>query len=237
MAKLEMINVCPNCGGKLEKLRNMYRCESCRTEFKSERVKDPNPKIGTAEDGFIKTSWFDFKTDMKKLSKGPDSKTTLHTFNYCINELGTSDAIMDYINSMLLPDCGIYAPGIKDDKIAGFVKRLHGKITPSDNILYYANTGIFSTGKQGFIITDEKIVFSEKNTPQLYFTELSEIGFETDDDFVGVHLNNSSTLQIYNISGGSFKPHGAFAALIAALSFEESPDRDKIVISRYKLDI
>ena len=234
MITLYEVNKCPNCGGELTKEKNKYRCQYCDTEFKYEVAKAKDGKIGKAEDGFIKTDWFDFKVTLKRLQRGPDSKEALHSFNYCINELGNSEAIIRYISTALLPDYGIYAPGAKEGKMGAFIKKLQGKITPSDNILFYANTGIFSNGKQGFIMTDEKIVFGEKELPELYFSDLTEIAFGTEDDFVGIYLNNSTKLQIYNISGGSFKPHGAFAALAAAFSFEANPDREKIVISEYK---
>ena len=234
MRTLVGIDKCPNCGGKLNKDRNILKCEYCDYTFKIEGSKDMSAAIGKADDGFIKTDWFDFQVQLKKLQRGPDSKKTLKSFNYCINELGTAEYIRDYISQSILPDYGLYAPGIKEDKLDPFLKRLDGKVTRKDNILFYANTGLFSSGKHGFILTDEKIVFSGKKVPELYYSELTEMAFSTKDDFVGIYLNHMDVYQMFNISSGAFTALGALAALIAALAFEENPGREKIIISEYK---
>ncbi len=233
MRSLTGIDKCPNCGGKLIQLRNKMHCEYCDYEFKVEGARDADAGIGKAEDGFIKDSWFDYQVALKKLQKGSDTKSMMKGFNFCINELGTSGEICDYIIKKLMPKAGIYAPNIKDDKLKVFLKNMRGKVSEHENILFYANTGLFSAGKAGFIITDEKIVFGAKKIKELYFSELNELAFQSQDDMAILYLNNSYDYPIYGISGGGGESIGVFGALVATLAFEENQGREKIVVREF----
>lgn len=252
MKKIIEINKCPNCSGKLEKTDkpNIVRCIFCDSEFEveaeeeaeveekaeaaDETVEESKPKKAV-EDGFKKPEWFEYRVEFKKLLKGHDSKEAMNAFAYCTNELGTSEAIIKYIKREIIDDSGIYHKGHKAEKLNAFLnsKFMKGQITADDNIIFYVNTGIFSCGKHGFIITDKKIVFSGRKPHTIDYSDLRKLSFDMDSDFVNIRLNGSFDTTIGTIEGGSFKAHGALAALVCALSFENEPDRDKIIVCKF----
>ena len=173
----------------------------------------------------------------KKLLKGKDSKEAMKTFSYCIDELGTSEAILKYIKREIIDEAGIYCKGHKEEKLTAFLnKAMKGQVDKDDNVLFYANSGIFSCGKHGFIVTDKKIVFSGRKPHTIEYSDLRKIAFDMDSDFVNVRLNSSFDTSLSTIEGSPAKAHGAIAALISAFAFENEPDRDKIIITKFDDD-
>ena len=247
MKKIVEMLKCPNCNGKLENTDNpdIMRCPYCGTEFEvegsEEEVKqvEEEPltkKKADVEDGFKKTEWFDYRVEYKKLLKGKDSKEAMKAFAYCTNELGTSEAIIKYIKRELV-EAGVYYKGKKEEKMEAFInKAIKGQITPEDNVIFYVNTGIFSSGKHGFVITDKKIVFSGRKPHVIDYPNLHKLAFDMDSDFVNVRLNSSYDTSFSTIDGGSKKIYGALAALVSALAFELEPDRDKIIVTNFNDD-
>lgn len=252
MKKIVEVNRCPNCGGRLEKTAkaNILRCISCDSEFETEEeetakeapaeapaeTKEKKPAKKTDEENpFTKTEWFDYRTEYKKLIKGHDSKEAVKTFVHCVNDLGTSEEIIKFIKRELVEVSGICYKGKKEDKMNNFInKSIKGCVGPDENILFYGNSGIFSCGKKGFLITDKKIIFCEKKPYVLEYGDLSKVAFDTNSDYAFIRLNSSYDTSFSVIDGGSHEPHGAFAALVCALAFENDPERDKIIICKYK---
>ena len=253
MKKIVEMYKCPNCQGKLEKTddANVLRCMFCGTEFetedsepeevevKEEEVKEealPKQKMET-DDGFTKFEWFDYRTKFKKLLTGHDTKDAMRTFAYCTNELGSSEAIIKFIKRELIDECGIYCKEHKEEKLTAFLnsKSIKGQINPDDNVIFYVNNGIFSCGKHGFVVTDKKIVFSGRKPRVIEYSNLRKLAFDMESDFVDVRLNSSYDTSFGTIDG-SKKAHGALAALISALAFENEPERDKIIVTNYNDD-
>ncbi len=246
MKKIVEMLKCPNCNGKLENTDkpDIMRCPYCGTEFEtegSEEVeqveKEPAAKKkADVEDGFKKTEWFDYRVEYKKLLKGKDSKEAMKAFAYCTNELGTSEEIIKYIKREMV-EAGVYYKGKKEEKMEAFInKAIKGQITPDDNVIFYVNTGIFSSGKHGFVVTDKKIVFSGRKPHVIDYPNLHKLAFDMDSDFVNVRLNSSYDTSFSTIDGGSKKIYGALAALVSALAFELEPDRDKIIVTNFNDD-
>ena len=258
MKKLLEASKCPNCSGRLEKSEDGLKmiCPYCSSEFdliddderkdvekaveeEPEKAEEEKPKKkATTDDGFKKPEWFDYRVEFKKLLKGHDSKEAMNAFAYCINELGTSEAIIKYIKRELSDENGIYYEKHKEEKLKQFLasKGMKGQIDASDNVIFYVNTGIFSCGKHGFVITDKKIVFDGKKPKVIEYSDLRKIGCDMDSDFANFRLNNSYDTSISVIEGPSNKPHGALTALLCAFAFENEPDRDKIIISKFDDD-
>ena len=186
---------------------------------------------------FTKFEWFDYRTKFKKLINGHDSKDALRTFVYCTNELGNSEDIIKYIKRELIDESGLYCKENKEEKLIVFLnsKSMKGQIKPDDNVIFYANTGIFSSGKHGFVITDKKIVFSGRKPRVIEYSNLRKLAFDTESDFVDVRLNSSYDTSFGTIDG-SKKAHGALAALISAFAFENDPKRDKIIVTSFNDD-
>lgn len=231
------INKCPNCGGQLEETEDesILRCSSCDSEFDSGSFVKPAPGgANYAGDGFTKTEWFDFRVAYKALLKGSEAKTILGTFAYCVNELGTSEAIIKYIKREMSDVAGICYEHHNEEKMKAFIKRAaKDSLEPDEKVLFYANSGIFSSGKKGFLVTDKKIIFCEKKPQAVWYSDLQSIAFEVDSDFTFVRFNSARPTSIITVDGGGDRPHGAFAALACALAFEEDPNRDRIVICKY----
>ncbi|MBO4902312.1 MAG: hypothetical protein J5518_05915 [Lachnospiraceae bacterium] len=246
MKKIVEMNKCPNCGAKLESTDrpNILRCASCDSEFTTEDVaeerteevsEDPVAKKAHTGEGFTKTEWFEYRIDYKSLAKGSEGKEMLSTFVYCINELGTSEAIIKYIRRELGNITGVCHEGHRADKMDAFIHRaIKGALEADDQALFYANSGIFSAGKKGFLVTDNKVIFSGRKPHILKYADLHTIAFDVDPDFAYIRLNGESATTIGVIEGGSCKPHGALVALICAFAFEENPHRERIIISKYE---
>lgn len=205
-------------------------------EVDSKKAEDnKNGKKTNSEEGFNKPEWLDVRVEFKKLCKGRDSKDAMKTFAYCINELGTSEAIIKYIKRELSDESGIYYEKHKEEKLKQFLasKGMKGATDASDNVIFYVNTGVFSCGKHGFIVTDKKIVFDGRKPHIIEYSDLRKIACDMDADFASIRLNSSYDTSLAVIEGGSDKPIGAFAALVCALAFENEPDRDKIIICKF----
>ena len=264
MKRIVEATKCPNCSGKLEKTADGLRmiCPYCNSEFELIDTDDDKPakpaaepeksveepaktaeeskpqKKNAAEPGFNKPEWFEYRIEYKKLLKGHDSKEAMKEFSHCIDELGTSEAIIKYIKRELSDESGICYKGHKEDKLNAFIsgKHMKGAVNPSDNILFYVNSGVFSCGKHGFLVTDKKIIFCERKPYTIEYSDLRKIAIDSDSDFISFRLNGSYDTTISVIEGGSHKPHGAFTALISAFAFENEPDREKIIVCKYKDD-
>ena len=256
MKKLVEASKCPNCSGRLEKSEDGLKmiCPYCSSEFDlvddeeekkadkvakeevEEEVEEEKPKKKAApEDGFKKPEWFDYRVEFKKLLRGKDAKDVMNTFAYCINELGTSEAIIKYIKRELADESGIYFEKHKEEKLKQFLasKGMKGATDANDNVLFYVNSGVFSCGKHGFIITDKKVVFDGKKPRVIEYSDLRKLACDMDPDFASIRLNSSYDTSFGVIEGGSDKPIGAFAALISAFAFENEPNRDKIIICKF----
>lgn len=261
MKRIVQINQCPNCGGRLEQggRPGILRCISCDSEFETEYDNGGEESANAAEDAkteeaakekvsvkeekkqtlgeFCKTEWFEYRVEYKKLCKGHDSKDCMKTFVHCCNELGNSEAIVKYIKRELSDVSGICCKGKREEKMDAFVgKAIKGQIGADETVYFYCNSGIFSCGKKGFVVTDKKIVFCEKKPQVIEYENLYKIAFDMDSDFVNVRLNGRYETTMSVIEGGPGKPHGAFAALISALAFEKEPGRDKIIVCEYDDD-
>ena len=189
---------------------------------------------------FNRPEWFDYKADSQKLIElTTNGELVMETFAHCTFDLGTSDAIIDYIKNEIQEDTGIFHDQNKPEKMQAFIKkRMKGQISPGEKPILYANTGVFSCGKSGCLVTDKKITFYEKKNPAtIYYNDLKSIGFHFGTEglrYVHVHLNDMYEADICSIEGDSYLPYGAIAALICAYAFEQNPNREKIVICKYE---
>ena len=241
MKKILEINKCPNCGGRMEARGSIAHCLFCDSEFslgdvstESEVEEAPVKKKSAGGEGFNKPEWFDYRVEFKKLCKGHDTKEAMKEFSRCCDELGTSASIIKYIQRELAGESGIYYEKHKPDKMNAFInKAMRGQLVSGETALFYVNTAIFSCGKHGFLITDQKIVFSGRTPIAIPYSDLFKLAFDNDSDFVNIHVNGISDANINCIEGSSNKPYGAIAALISAFAFEQDPGREKIIICKY----
>ena len=196
--------------------------------------------IYMAETAFNKPEWFEYRADYADLIElSPNGEEVLKTFAYCIDELGTSDAIIEYIKNEIPADAGLYHDRHEPDKMEKFLKKaMKGQIAPDEKVIVYADTGLITTGKVGFIVTDKKIAFSAKKQPiVINHTDLKKIALHFGTEgctYTHMHLNDIHAADINCIDGNSLLPYGAIAALICVYSFEQNPGRDKIIIEKFE---
>ncbi len=233
------------CGGTVEAVRGkkQAKCPYCDSVFDMSdeiaRIKRINGQIKqmkhNQEKYFNKPEWFDYQVKSQSLIKGNDTKEALKAFTHCIDDLGNSDAIINYIKTEMPAGTGIYHEGNKPDKFNAFLKKpMKGQLSPGENAIFYANTAFFSCGKEGILVTDRKIVFaSKKQVIAVQYNELNKMALTVGVTYIHIHLNDIHNADINCIEGSSLKPYGALAALISTFSFEQNPGRDKIIICKY----
>ena len=244
---VEIGGKCPNCTGKLERKEgNRYICPYCNSEFeiegeeeekpakpevkeekKSEKKQDKKDKVAEGSE-FSKTEWFDYNVTYKELKKGTESKNLISTFVYCTNELGNSQDILKYIKTKLNSDGDVIFPGTNDKALNNFIKKVKALLDKNDEVVLYANSGIFSKGKHGMIITNDKVVIAGIKNKSVKLSEVVSIKLDMEDDTPLIYLNG----HIGFPSISNKKVVGAILALISAMAFEADPGRDKIVINK-----
>ena len=247
MMRIVDVSKCPNCGGVLDLINGgrAAKCQYCDSEFEIERAASANESAAgkpkkEIKSAFNKPEWFDYQVDYKKLIfLATNGDEIMHLFDHCVSELGTSDAIIEYIKSEMPDDTGIYHDRHKPDKLNMFIKKaMKGQLAPDEKAIFYVNTALFSCGRSGFLITDKKIAFSAKKQPiVIYYNDLRKLDFNFGTEgltYVHIHLNDIHPADINCIEGYSHLPYGPLAALICTFAFEQNPGREKIAICKYE---
>lgn len=242
MAKIvEIINKCPNCSGKLEKkVKNIYFCPYCNSEFKiedddadsndsgnesSNTAKDSSSKDKSKPVEFNKSKIFNYQAEYKDVARGKDTRALVNTFMLCVDELASSEEILKYIKTKLNKDNEISMAGCNEKAITSIAKRVKRFTDKDETPIIYFNSGILSNGKHGILFTDKRIVFSGLITKAFKYSEISAIKMNMGGDTPLIYINGSAYPSIFNK-----KIEGAMLALMGVIAFEKDPSRDKILI-------
>ena len=265
MSKVVEINKCPNCSGRLEVSEDGKKliCPFCGSEFElakeeiesreekkeeEESVKKEPAKKEKTKDGekdgkekkdksaeWGKEEWFDARVPLKKLQKGPNSKKMLSRFVECVSSCEDSEAVLKYIRTELNASEGISITGWNDKKLNAFKLKVDSCLAPDEKPIVYANTGLFSNGKKGIMITDRQTIFCERKPFAVEHAKLEVVKFDVSGDVPFILLNGVNDTKITSImGGGDHGSMGALLALICALSFEQNPGREKILLMAKK---
>ena len=235
MKNMQEMNKCPNCEGKMKKVAgNRYTCPFCGSEFEfddeqNDSADAPEKKKESSGDEFSKTDWFDFNVTYKELLKGPDSKKVMSSFVHCLNECGTVESILAYIQKVGVKCRGLGMPGYHEDMMEKYAKRVKKLLDPNEKLLLFINTAVFSDGKHGILLTDRQTIMDTKKLSQIAHTDIVSLQFDMDEDSPDIYINNERRLKLMRISDTE-RPLGALVALICALSFEQKPGRDRIAV-------
>ena len=247
---VERNNKCTHCGGTLEKNEiGVYVCPFCGSEFEiaGEEPKAPEPKEKETEkkpeketkskpakesktekgNEFSKTEWFDYQEEYKNLITGSESRATLNSFVHCVNDIGNADEILKYMKQRLNSDGDLCMAGVNEKAMNNFAKRMKQFLSKDEELILYANSGIFSKGKHGMLLTNKQIITSGLKAKHITYDELFMIKMDMGSDIALLYLNG--TIGFPTLT--SKKTLGALAALIAALAFKYNPNHDLIAIT------
>lgn len=219
------LNRCPNCTGKLGLAPNRKRliCAFCGSEFPLDE--DTRNEIG---DQPVNKDWFVYDWDYGKVMANPACKTVISTFIRCLNEYDTPESLEKYMREYLMNFEEVSAPGIREDKMNGIVRRFSPGFLPDERVIIYNDDGIFVHGKTGTLVTTKRTFFVERKThKEIMHTAIPymNIGYS-------VGLPEFKLGEKYANNIGTFTSHydlmGTVAALIVMLGFVQKPDRPRI---------
>ncbi|MBO7451106.1 MAG: hypothetical protein J6U54_12150 [Clostridiales bacterium] len=219
------IKKCPNCSGKLDLTTSKKKmvCPFCGSEFAVDKKTS-----SSTEEGYVEKDWFIYDWNYKKMMETPKLSETVTAFIRTLNEYDSSSQIEEYMRTYLMNYEEISAPGINEDKMEDILKRISGSMRPGERIILYDDDGLFSHGKTGTVVTDQRTIFLEKkNSTEMSHDRVPFLFFDYSFGVPGVKLGNQ-----YGNNIGIFNSHydlqGTVAALICTMSFEANPDRPKI---------
>lgn len=217
---------CSQCGGELRRIRTRreWYCPFCNARFMDEPAETAKPKRkyhGLNEEVFT------LEGDLSKIMDKKNGAACIRSIARCMDNYGTPAELEDYImNKCELPD-DISAKGVREDQIESIMPLISNVTEPGERIMFYGNKGLFSKGKDFFVITDRRSIFvNKKNVKHLLHRNLDSLLLT---DIGTCALNGDWDKCIYNLSGDA-PFHGALLALIVLLSFEADNDREKIRI-------
>ena len=230
---MENYNRCPNCGGKMDLSKNKRSmiCPYCDSEFLLNQP-TASPETGEAPGASVLDDRrYDLRWDYGYLSNyNKDVSESLNSLIYCANELVTSEDIIKYMNRTLLNDSETAGAGVNEGLLSELKARFSGIFLPDEKIIAYGNTGIFSKGKEGMVITNKRTIFAgKKKHKELMHKDIHSVRVEIGMKLPAYYLNGS--LDYYLMTMGShFKLQGAMMALALAYAWEQDPKRERIEI-------
>ncbi len=229
---MENINRCPNCGGKLQlsKNRRSMICPYCDSEFLLDQA-GPAAGTGAPAPSLLDPDRYILKWDYDYVTgRSRDIKDSVESFIYCANELVGSADIRTYIRNRYLNGDEVAGEGYNEHFLTDIRRRISGDMLPDEQILFYGNTGIFSKGKEGLLLTNKRFFFIEKKKYlYLLHKDIHSVKLDTALKISSYHLNENYEYNVSNISG-QYKLQGAMLALAFAYTWEADPRREPIEI-------
>ena len=258
MRKLsEVTRKCPNCSGSLSVSEDgkFLICDYCDAQFveegadeepkssarseekpaekeekKDEKKEEKKDKKSDSAD-FSDCPWFESHVSINTVAHGKDSKKAFRNMLKCVTEFSTSEEIMKYIRAEMKQGCDVSAKGFDQARMDKIMKNSAKFLDPDEEGLFFADDGLFSKGKHGTLITNKRTLVAGMKTRTLLHGDLVSMTLDNSSDIPYVYLNGEEGLQVKGPLGGNKGFVGSFAALICALSFEQNPGRDKIVLN------
>lgn len=230
---MENYNRCPNCGGKMDLSRNKRSmiCPYCDSEFLLNQPAVAPQAEAAQGAAILDDNLYDVRWDYDYLSHyNKDVSESLNSLIYCANELVTSGEILNYMRRNLLNDSELAGEGVNEGLLSELKVRFSGIFLPDEKIVAYGNTGVFSNGKEGMVITNKRTIFAgKKKHKELMHKDIHSVRMEIGMKLPSYYLNGS--LDYYLMSMGShFKLQGAMMALVLAYAWEQDPKRERIEI-------
>ena len=214
---------CPSCGAEMElSLSNKCLiCPFCDTRIDVEIQDDGNT-------GMLDENMFDFLWNLDDLKQYDNVIAVLDSMRYCLNSLKTAESVSKYIRTALLTDEDVASEGINQNRIDKIMPKITELIEPGERIIVYGDDGIFSRGKEFFVITDKRSIFvNGKKTGSVLHREISAVRLDPNGGYPRWKLNNQDSFAVTGI-GNKYRLQGAIAALICMFAAEQHGGREKI---------
>ena len=214
---------CPSCGGEmnLSISNKCLICPFCDTHIDVEIQDDGNT-------GMLDERMFDFLWNLDSLKQYDNVIAVLDSMRYCLNSLKTAESVSDFIRTALLTDEDVASEGINQKRIDRIMPKITELIEPGERIIVYGDDGIFSRGKEFFVITDKRSIFvNGKKTGSILHREISAVRLDPNGGYPRWKLNNQDSFAVTGI-GNKYRLQGAIAALICMFAVEQNGGREKI---------
>lgn len=215
---------CPSCGGEMElSVSNQCLiCPFCDTHIDVEIKDDGNT-------GLLDEKMFDFLWQLDSLKKYENVVASIDSMRYCLNHLKSTDSVAEFIRTALITDTDVAAEGINQERIDMVMPKIAQLIAPGEHIIVYGDDGIFSRGKEFFVITDKRSVFvNGKKINTLLHSEVCVIRMNPNGGYPRWMLNNRDELFISGV-GNKYRLQGAIAALICLYSWNTRKEKIKLM--------
>ena len=218
---------CPNCNAQLELSRSKttLECPYCGSKFDIEA--EAKDKILKKSNDFDENMFIverDFSTSRQKKQTG----RCIDTIIYCINELGTSEKVENYIRKGLISGSETAAEGINDSLIDNVRTRINNELEAGERIILYKDMGIFSKGKEFTVVTEKRCMFfTKKKCTSAYHKDITTLRLSDGGDCPAWYINADLDKRIPSMEP-SGQLTGATVALACLISFEQQPERERI---------
>ncbi|MBR3104909.1 MAG: hypothetical protein IKH46_13940 [Lachnospiraceae bacterium] len=221
-------NICQNCGGLMEWTgdRRKMRCPFCMTEFLvEERETDAFDKANVIDPLLFRSEW-----DINKLREKRNGKDFITEFMIGVNEVCTAEKEKEILFKILSKsDNGDMATEtIRPELFRTATQRAASVLEPGETPLVYQNSGIFSKGKEGSVITDRRtITFDTKEVKFELHKDIRSLQLDNSGDIPSIRVNEQFAVR-FSMIGTGYKGTGAAAALICLYAFAQDPDLKQI---------
>ena len=215
---------CPSCGGEMElSISNKCLiCPFCDTHIDVDIKDDDNTAL-------LDEKIFDFLWQLDSLKKFEKVVEGIDSMRYCLNNLKSTDSIIDFIRTALITDTDVASEGINQERIDKVMPKIASLIEPDEHIIVYGDDGIISRGKEFFVITDNRSIFvNGKKINSIQHSEISVIRLNPNGGYPRWLLNNHDEFAVSGI-GNKYKLQGAIAALVCLFSWNARKEKIKLM--------
>lgn len=215
---------CPSCGGEMELSisSKCLICPFCDTHIDVD-IKDEG------NTGLLDDRMFDFLWNLKTLKTYEKAVESIDSMRYCLNSLKTAESVVKYIRTTLISDEDVASAGINQHRIDKVMPQISGFMEPGEQIIVYGDDGIFSRGKEYFVITDKRSIFvNGKKTGTVAHSEVIALRLDPNIGSPRWKLNNQDSFAVTGV-GNKYRLQGAVAALICLYAWDANKEKIKLM--------
>ena len=221
-------NICQNCGGLMEWTgdRRKMRCPFCMSEFLiEERETDAFDKANVIDPLLFRSEW-----DISKLREKSNGKDFITEFLTGVNEVGSAEKEQENLFKILTKsdNSDMATESIHPELFKTAVQRVASVLEPGEKPLVYQNSGLFSKGKEGSVITDRRtITYDTKKVMFELHKDIRSLQLDNGGDIPSIRVNEQFAVR-FSMIGTGYKGTGAAAAMICLYAFAQEPDLKQI---------